>query len=223
MTLSSHLYFYQSIYAILISAAAGRPRKGGRWIKVNRNLGSNNKEPKLSYRSVYAIKYQAYIKVLNKSPALRFVLTAFAMPLLATYVVIWVYSDYSLYLPGKSWRVNHDSGQTVLVLAMFFSIVAGWPTMLCLMMPFLNTMRRRRKTNLVYFLLAGFAAGVVISTVYFTIIFSWRDAVAYFYPTVTASTFTMFLAWITYIVGDPEYPFDASLEVGTNRSDQYHP
>ncbi len=181
--------------------------------KINLNIGGNNRTTKPLSRFIYVIKHQAYMKVLSKSPTLRYVLAAFATPLLATGMTIWGFSGYAVYLPGRPWRVDHNSGQTVLALTIFFLLIAGWPIMLCVMMPFVKAMRRRRKTKLAYFLLAGFVTGVVISSAYFPIIFSWRDAKAFFYPTVTASTLTMFLVWMTCIVGDPDYPFDKSEEV----------
>ena len=146
----------------------------------------------------------------NRHSGLRFAMAAFAAPMLAIYATIWVFSGYDFYYLDRPLRVNFENSMMVLYLTVFYSLIAGWPVMLFVMMPYFVAMRRRRKTNLVYFLVPGFVAGLVIATLYFGVLFSRADAKAIFYPTLAASMLTMLLAWLLYIVGDPNYPHGSS-------------
>lgn len=142
----------------------------------------------------------------NSSPALRFAITAFMSPVLASFASIWIFSGLEFYLPNRVGRVNFDNSMMVLYGTMFVCIFIGWPIMLIIMMPFIKAMRRRGRTNLLYFVGAGLTVGWLLVTLIFPIFLGRGDTKALYYPTIMAGGLTMFLAWMFYIAGDPCFP-----------------
>jgi hypothetical protein len=87
-----------------------------------------------------------------------------------------------------------------------YCIVIGWPVMLVIVMPFIKALRRRGRAKFVYCIGAGLLIDWVLAALVFSISLGRADAKALYYPTNMAGGLTMFLAWMFYIVGNPQFP-----------------
>jgi len=162
----------------------------------------NKRQPE----TIYAYKHRHYLALWNSNPAIRFAMTAFISPFLASNTAIWIYSGLDFYLPNKVGRADFDNGMMVLLGTMVSCIVIGWPVMLVIMMPFIKALRRRGKAKFVYFICAGLLIGWVLAALVFPVFLGRSDTKALYYPTIMTGGLTMFLAWMFYIVGDPQFP-----------------